>query len=132
MENGFLLDFPFDRTCLLVKTSGRFHFLVSLFGSSRPEVFLGKVVPKICSKLTGEHQSQNVISIKLLCNVIEIRLWNGCSPVNLLHIFRTHFLKNTYGRLLLTFLSVTLCACYLLKGHRTFLNKLVAENCMSA
>ena len=25
----------------------------------------------------------------------------GCSPVNLLHIFRTPFLKNTSGRLLL-------------------------------
>ena len=32
-----------------------------------------------------------------LCNFIEITLWHGCSPVNLLHIFRTPFLKNTSG-----------------------------------
>ena len=42
-----------------------------------------------------------VISIKLLCNFIEIALRHACSPVNLLCIFRTLFLKNTTGRLLL-------------------------------
>ena len=31
-------------------------------------------------------------------------LWRGCSLVNLLHIFRASFLKNTSGRLLLEFL----------------------------
>ena len=31
----------------------------------------------------------------------EITLWHGCSPVNLLHISRTPFLKNISGRLLL-------------------------------
>ena len=34
-------------------------------------------------------------------NFIEIALRHGCSPVNLLHIFRTHFPKKTPGRLLL-------------------------------
>ena len=34
---------------------------------------------------------------------IEITLWHGCSPINLMHIFRTPFLKNTTGRLLLYF-----------------------------
>ena len=38
---------------------------------------------------------------KLLCNFIEIALQHGCFPVNLLHIFRTPFSKNTSGRLLL-------------------------------
>ena len=28
-------------------------------------------------------------------------LWNGCSPVNLLHVFRSPFLKNTSEGLLL-------------------------------
>ena len=37
----------------------------------------------------------------MLCNFIEIPLRHGCSPVNLLHIFRIPFHKNTYGRLLL-------------------------------
>ena len=34
-------------------------------------------------------------------NFIEITLQHGCSPVNLLHIFRTPFVKNTSGRMLL-------------------------------
>ena len=34
-------------------------------------------------------------------NFIEITLLHGCSPVNLLHIFRTTFPKNTSGGLLL-------------------------------
>ena len=34
-------------------------------------------------------------------NTYEITLWHGCSPVNLLHIFRTSFPKDTSGRLLL-------------------------------
>ena len=32
---------------------------------------------------------------------IEITLWHGCSPVNLLHIFRITFPNNTSGGLLL-------------------------------
>ena len=50
---------------------------------------------------TGEHPCLSAISIKLLCNFIEFAFWHGCSPVNLQHIFRTPFLKNTSGRLLL-------------------------------
>ena len=38
---------------------------------------------------------------KLLCNFIEITLQHGYSSVNMLHVFRTPFLKNTYGGLLL-------------------------------
>ena len=34
-------------------------------------------------------------------NFIETRLRHGCSPVDLLYIFRAHFLKNTSARLLL-------------------------------
>ena len=47
------------------------------------------------------HPCRSVISIKLQNNFIEISLQHGCFPVNLLHIFRTPFYKNTYGRLLL-------------------------------
>ena len=35
----------------------------------------------------------------LLCNFIKITLWHECSPVNLLHIFRARFTKNTFRRL---------------------------------
>ena len=62
--------------------------------------FLGKGVLKKCSKFTGEHPCRSVISIKLLWNFIEITLWYGGSPVNLLNIFRTSFHKNNYEGLL--------------------------------
>ena len=69
--------------------------------SSCQKVFLRKVVLKIRSKFTGENPCQSVILINLLNNFIEITLWHGCSPVNLPHIFRTLFIKNTSGQLLL-------------------------------
>ena len=69
--------------------------------SSNPEVFSRKGVLKKCSRFTGEHPCRSAISIKLQSNFIEITLRYGCSPVNLLHIFRTPFYKNTSGWLLL-------------------------------
>ena len=68
--------------------------------SSHPEGFLGKGVLKICSKFTGEHPCRSAISIKLRRNFIDIALLHGCSPVTLLHIFRTPFPRNTAGWLL--------------------------------
>ena len=44
------------------------------FRSSRSDVFLKKDILKICSKFRGEHPCRSVISIKLLCNFIEIAL----------------------------------------------------------
>ena len=61
-------------------------------------MFLGKGVLKICSKCTGQQPCRSAIWINLL---IEIALRHGCSPVNLLHIFRTPFSENTSGGLLL-------------------------------
>ena len=40
---------------------------------------------------------------KVACNLIEITLRHWCSPVNLLHILKTPFSKNTSGRLLRKF-----------------------------
>ena len=68
---------------------------------SLPEVFLGKGGLEICSKYSGEYPCRSMISIKLLCSFIEIARRHGCSSVNLLHIFRTTFYKNTFERLLL-------------------------------
>ena len=82
------------------------NFFKKITRSSHPEVFLVKGVLKICSKFTGEHPCRSVISIKLLCNFIEIALRHGCSPVNLLHIFRTPFTKNTSRWLLLIILTM--------------------------
>ena len=53
---------------------------------------------EICSKFTGEQPCRSAISIKLYST-----LRHGCSPVNLLYIFRTPFPKNTSGWLILNF-----------------------------
>ena len=45
---------------------------------------------------------RSVISIKFQSNFIEITLRDGCSTVNLLHISRTTFSKNTSEGLLLS------------------------------
>ena len=53
----------------------------------------------------GIHPWRSANSIKLQNNFIYITLRHGCSPVNLLHIFRTAFLKNTSEGLLLLLCS---------------------------
>ena len=53
--------------------------------SSLPEVLVAKGFLKICNKFTGEHLCRRVISMKLQSNFV------GCSPVNLLHIFKNIF-----------------------------------------
>ena len=73
--------------------------------SSPPEVFLRKGISIICCKFTREHPCWSAILIKLQSNFIEIEHRHGCSSVNLLHIFRTPFIKNTYGWQLLNNLS---------------------------
>ena len=82
----------------------RYEDLILIISFNRrnpPVVFLRKDFPKIYSKFTREHRCRSVISIKLHSNFIEITLWHGYSPVNLLHIFRTPFPKNSSEGLLL-------------------------------
>ena len=79
----------------------RLSYWILVDRSSRPKVFLEKGVLKTCDNFTGEHPCQSVISITLLCNFIEIALRHGCSSVNLLHISRIPFSRNTSGWLLL-------------------------------
>ena len=77
---------------------------VCLFANLRcsySEVFLRKCFLKICSNFAGEHPCRSVNSIKLLCKFIEIALRHWCSAVNLLHIFRAPFPRNTSGWLLM-------------------------------
>ena len=83
---------------------GKSIFILYLRSSS-PQLFLRKGVLKICCKFSGEHLCRSVISIKLLCNFSEITLQHRRSPINLPHIFRTPFCKNTYGELLLSFIQ---------------------------
>ena len=82
---------------------GDYFILITMkkIRSSPPGVFLGKGVLKKYRKFRGEHPCLSVISIKLQNNFIKITLRHGCSPVNLLHIFRTPFPKNTPGWLFL-------------------------------
>ena len=68
--------------------------------SNKPYSEATKDVLKICSKIYRRTR-QSVIFIKLPGNSIEITLRHECSPVNLLHIFRTFFPRNTSGWLLL-------------------------------
>ena len=82
------------------KDKGKNVFTILHKALQPPEVFSGKCVLKICSKFTGGHNCRSVISTKLLCKFIEITLRHGFSPVNLRHIFKTLFLKNTSGKLL--------------------------------
>ena len=74
---------------------------VEISRSSHPKVFLRKGVRKTCSKFTWEHPWRSAILLMLKSNFIEIALRHGCSPLNLLHIFRTPFPRNTSGWLLL-------------------------------
>ena len=73
------------------------------------------------SKFTGEHSCRSAISIKLLC---DFHTSARCSPVNLLHIFRTLLLKNTSGWLLLTvqFSIINIRKCSIL--HHFIFNSL--------
>ena len=48
----------------------------------------------------GKHPLRSVISKTLQSDFFEITLRQGCSPVNLPHIFRTPFSKSTSGGLL--------------------------------
>ena len=53
------------------------------------------------NRLSIGYVKKVLLTLTLQSNFIEITLRHGCSRVNLLHIFRAPFLKNTYGRLLL-------------------------------
>ena len=95
---GFILDVRLGSECV---TESYYLYSCKRPRSSHPDEFLIKGVLKICSKFTGEHPYR---SAKLQSNFIEITFQHGCSPVNLMHIFRTPYPKNTCGWLLLSLL----------------------------
>ena len=95
--------------------------------SSPPELLLRKDVLNIYRKFTGEHPCRSVISVKLYSNFMKIAPWHGCSPVNFLHIFRTHFPRNTSGWLLLKSLLSFLTDKSNLSEGLTSVFKLFAE-----
>ena len=83
------------RKVLIFNMAAKRWFKGTKSRTSHPEVFLGKGTLKICCEFTAEHLYLSVISIKLLCNFIEIALRHGCYLINLLHILRTPFYKNS-------------------------------------
>ena len=94
-------------------------FLKKWSRSSHPEVFLVKVVQKICSKFTVEHPCQKIISIKLL----QQRYWNHTSgwvlSCKFAAFFRTPFTKNTSRWLLLIIPNM---ARFVEKSHNEIFN----------
>ena len=60
------------------------HDSLTFYRSSPPEMLLENGILEIYSKFTGEHPCRNVFSIKLQSSFFEIKLRQGCFPVNLL------------------------------------------------
>ena len=76
----------------------------------------GCVLRKRCSENMQQIYRRTTKSkIDFNWNFIEITLRLGCSPVNLLHIFRTPFPKNTSGWLLL---DKDVNDCHIIKKKR--------------
>ena len=72
-------------------------------------VYLSLILNQLFLCVTFQYPSEPAIhhiekrwSENMHSNFIKIVLRHGCSPVNLLHIFRTSFFKSNSGRLLLT------------------------------
>ena len=96
-SRNYQLVFVSISSHMIIFKSKDHYFWVSyfqVFRSSIQEVFLSKGVLKICSKFTGEHSCRSV------SNFIKITLPYSWSPVNLLHIFRIPFPRNSSGWLL--------------------------------
>ena len=60
---------------------------------------------------------------KVALQFFEITLRHGCFPVNLLHIFRTLFPKNTPGRLLLLLKNKRRPTSYLMTDQHSIANE---------
>ena len=90
-----------NETKVMNRISNRTKTWISIYRNNHLDVFLQKVVMKICNKFTEEHLCRSVIAIKLLWNFIKTTFRHRYCSINLLHIFRTPFPKNTSGGLLL-------------------------------
>ena len=146
-SNFFIFSYVFEVAVFLISVGTMFHtfklntlaelrpYWLVLARSSHPEVFLRKGVLKIYSTFTAKHLCRSAISVTLLCNFIERILLHGCSPANLLHIFRTIFPKNTSRQLLLELRPYRLLLAELLRNsvydlrlHLSYINKRFISN----
>ena len=90
-----------NKSCSRLQARNSVYFTVSLINPILQKQPSRGVSRNRCSKnmqqIYRRHPCRSAISIKFQSNFIEIALRHGCSPVNLLHIFRTPFLKNISG-----------------------------------
>ena len=72
---------------------------------SRPDVFCKKGILENFAKFTGKHLCQSLFFNKVAmlrpANVLKMRLWHSCFPVNFAKFLRTPVLQNTSARLFL-------------------------------
>ena len=70
-----------------------------------PEVLCKKSVFGNFTKFTGKHLGQSLFFNKVAglrpTTLLKKRLWHRCFPMNFAKFLRTHFLENTFERLLL-------------------------------
>ena len=108
-------------------------FWLDLFCQKQPSRdVLGRRCSEYMLQIYRRTQCRKAISIMLLCNFIENKLWHGCSPVNLLHIFRTPFQQNTSGELLLFCYDMTIVQKLFCCTHAQLYKKSsnLIKNCM--
>ena len=72
------------------------------FRSSHRRCSVRKGVIRNFAKFAGKHLCQSLFFNKVF--LLKKRLWHRCFPVNFTKFLRTPFLRNTSGRLLLSFL----------------------------
>ena len=74
----------------------KIYFSISLFRSSRTEVFCKKIVLRNFAKFTGKHLCQGLFFNKVAgltpTTLFKKRLWRRCFPVNFAKFLRTPFI----------------------------------------
>ena len=80
------------------------------YRSSYWRISIRKDVLRNFLKFTGKHQSLffNKVAGLRPATLLKKRLWHRCFPVNFVKFLRTPFLQNTFGRLLLKILTLSI------------------------
>ena len=94
------------------------HTIIHLkWRSSRPELFYKNRVLRNFVKVTGKHLCQSLKPGLKPANLLKLRLWHSCFPVNFVKFLRTSFLIEHLLWLLLKIIqrSKRKCLVYLVK-----------------
>ena len=86
--------------------------------SSPPKVFLGKCVLKECINLRENTHAE--AQFQHICDFNKITLWQWCSPVNVLHVFKAFFPMITSGGCFCLFKDVHIKPIYQQKTYKYF------------